>query len=209
MAFVQSIAQAVKGLFPWHSAASSAEASDAGKDKRVAPMVFTPNQKAACNAFAAISDRAAWYCMQASDGATAATKPKAMLAVTINEEITFSVNGICEVLRPGGALMMRADKQIVALQPEAFNTSYARCFSDGTEICKLNASQMDQAVALSRSNSQIRVRIQEMSDPTVWDGIAQIVGKGQSAAAKQISDWNLQVHAHIQDLTMRHKLKIG
>lgn len=184
----------------------SAQRPDASRlieGERSHSMIFFPDKKTARKHFEQLQERAAWFCVQAVDG----QRTQALLGATISEDTAYDIDGERRTLRRGGALIRCEDGRIAAIQPEAFVAGYARCFSDGTEICKLQDTQMRQAVALSQSNTQIRTRIEELPKPSAWHGINRILGR--KSAAQRISDWNSQLRAHIQDLTMRHNLRIG
>ena len=164
--------------------------------------IFLPEPKVAKRDFKTLQADAAWFSSQAKDG----HRGQALLAVRIDQDRVYATKGGGhQVLRRGGVLMRRSDKRIVAVQPEAFLALYVRCFSDGTEICRLSDTPMHQAVALSQSNSQIRNRIEQAPRPTFLQNFRRLFTTTASAA-EQVQQWNLQIRAHIQDLSGRYKV---
>ncbi len=147
-------------------------------------------------------DQAAWF-KEPSTGTEPATP---MMGILINDNRSFGQKGAKNtfaVLLKGGVLLKGPDGSFRAVQPEYFRSRFIRCFSDGTEICRLSESKMDQAMALSKSNTQMRKRIQELASVSFWNAAIKFLSVSRNS--KKMKDWSSQIQAHVFDLTVRHK----
>jgi hypothetical protein len=147
---------------------------------------------------------AAWF-KEPSTGTELATP---MMGVLIEETLSFGEKDAKEIVLHKGSVLLRApDGSFRAVKAEYFSSRFIRCFSDGTEICRLSDSKMDQAMALSKSNTQMRKRIQELASVSLWKATVKFLSV--CGNSKKMKEWSSQIQAHVFDLTLRHKAGIS
>jgi hypothetical protein len=146
--------------------------------------------------FERMRQTAAWFVDRSSGEA-----PSLCVRMTKSRSYRVGVSGGATnesaILLKGGVLVCHADGTLWAMQHDEFSRRYSRCFSDGTVICPLSGSKMDQLRSLSSSNSQLRDRIGEMIDVPLLRSIRNYLKI--RAERQRINEWNDQVLAHIRD----------
>ena len=159
------------------------------------------DQKSATSVFLLLQKEfhAAWYCESSSDPTGTASLP--LLGVRVHKDLSYECAEGLFVVRRGGMLLRWADKSIEAVQPELIRTRFVRCFRDGTRICKMSEGKMAQALALSKSNTQIRKRISGGKKTGFLGFIRNILPAGKNT--HHVHGWIDDIHAHVKDLTRK------
>jgi hypothetical protein len=164
------------------------------------PSAFSVDSPKANGLFDSLEEHAAWF----REPSTGSEPAKPMKGVVVQSDTLIRTAQGTHRLRRGGVLLRSEPQLLKAVQPDYFASRFVRCFSDGTEICRLSESKMDQAMALSKSNAQMRKRIHEITGVGLLKGILRCIPL--SRTAKKIRTWNEEIRAHIADLALRKKL---
>jgi hypothetical protein len=168
----------------------------------VSHHAFSVSQSQGKSEFEKRMSEAAWF----KEPSTGAEPAIPMMGVLIKESRNFggkAAKDMPAVLLKGGVLLRAPDGSFRAVQPDYFRSRFIRCFSDGTEICRLSESKMEQAMALSKSNTQLRKRIQELASVGIWKAMVKFLSISRNS--KKMKDWSSEIQAHVFDLTLRHK----
>lgn len=168
---------------------------------------FSPTQRDAKKDFLRLQkNNVAWY----REPSTGVESLCPVVGVLVTEDIIYRGKQGSFILRRGGVLIQSEEKSkkslIQAIQPEYFKSRFLRCFSDGTEICRLSEKRMDQLMALSKANTQMRKRIQKVSTVGLWKFVVNL--RAVSKDVRQMREWNDQIQGHIKDLTLRNKANL-
>lgn len=161
-------------------------------------QVVSLRDDAAIAYFDEAKDRSAWYRQATQNG-------KPMSGVMVEKHMKFKTKTGSIALRTGDMLVRESSKSpIKVIAAPFFNATFMRCFSDGTEICRINETKMAQAMALSKSNVQIRKRIEKLSSVSIWQSIAHFISVSRNCRKTQ--SWDKELRAHIDDISARHKM---
>lgn len=190
------------------SPALSRHVSAANEDGRAGdlpqrPLQFTPPSAAVEGLPFDSPDAAsgvAWY----RQGSAAPVRGLRVSRDRLFEAVQAATGPCSAILSADGVLVRNAQGVVEAVQAERFAARYTRCLADGSALCPLSASPIEQAQALAASSKSNDERLEAL---LATRGLKALVRFRRLAAEKdELKRWTHDIQAHIADLARHRRL---